>query len=91
MLNHFSFPKQSSSSLDSNFTSANTHDVLEMGSTPCTRRRTVVEKGLPRDTHRNRQRKENRIVHNLSSKPLSHTCISALSKGLSFVPTTHCN
>lgn len=27
---------------------------------------------------------------NLSSKPLSDTCLTALSKGLSFVPTTHC-
>ncbi len=29
-------------------------------------------------------------VMNLSSKPLSDTCLTALSKGLSFVPTTHC-
>ncbi len=30
-------------------------------------------------------------VYNLSSKPISHTCITAISKGLSFVPTTQCN
>ena len=29
-------------------------------------------------------------VINLSSQPLSDTCLTALSKWLSFVPTTHC-